>query len=198
MGDNSISRKENLNDMANKINFTGLWIPEHIILDKKLADKEKLILAMIIFLSKNDNECTTSNQSFADRFDISSNRVSKIISSLKNKNYIKLNFIHKDNSKEILKRTIIPIGNIDNTPIVKNNNLDSQKQQSAIGENDKVIIIIRIINIITLVEITIGQRNHGKAMNKENIQRDTLTNYLSKFEQVQRRNFKNELCYYKK
>lgn len=125
--------------MANQINFTGLWIPESIILDKNLSDKEKLILAMIIFLSKNNNECTTSNQSFGTRFDISPNRVSKIISSLKDKNYISLNFSYKENSKEIIKRTIIPIGDYNNTPIVANDNNPCQKEQLPIGENNKVI-----------------------------------------------------------
>lgn len=74
--------------MSNQTKYKGLWIPENILLDQKLSDKEKLILAMIIFLSSNNNECTTSNQSFAARFNITPNRVSKIISALKDKNYI--------------------------------------------------------------------------------------------------------------
>jgi len=123
--------------MANTTNYTGLWIPINILSDEKLSDKEKLILAIIIFHSKN-SECTTSNQSFGDIFNLSTNRVSKIISSLKDKNYIKVNFLYKDNRKEIAKRTLIPIGNNNNNPIVKDDNKYCQNQQQAIGENDKV------------------------------------------------------------
>lgn len=125
--------------MANQTNYTGLWIPINILEDKNLSDKEKFILSMIIFLSTKDKSCTTSNQTFAKQFNISINRVSKVISALKNKKYILVNFLHKENSKEITKRILTPIGKSNNNPIVKNDNKYWQKEQQPIGENDKVI-----------------------------------------------------------
>ena len=125
--------------MANQTNYKGLWIPENILVDKELGDKEKIILSMIIFLSTKDKSCTTSNQTFADKFNISVNRVSKIISALKDKKYIEVKFLHKENSKEIIKRILTPIGKSNNNAIVKNDNKYCQNQQQPIGENDKVI-----------------------------------------------------------
>ena len=125
--------------MANQTNYTGLWIPINILEDKNLSDKEKFILSMIIFLSTKDKSCTTSNQTFADKFDISVNRVSKIISALKDKKHIEVNFLYKDNGKEITKRILTPIGKSNNYPIVKNDNKYWQKEQQPIGENDIVI-----------------------------------------------------------
>ena len=37
--------------MAN-LNLKGLWIPIEILTDKNLSDKEKTILSIILFLSK--------------------------------------------------------------------------------------------------------------------------------------------------
>ena len=40
--------------MAN-LNLKGLWIPIEILTDKNLSDKEKTILSIILFLSKENN-----------------------------------------------------------------------------------------------------------------------------------------------
>ena len=144
--------------MSNQTNYTGLWVPINVLTDEKISDKEKLILSMIIFLSKNNNECTTSNQSFADIFNLSANRVSKIVSSLKDKNYIKVNFLYKDNGKEIIKRTLTPIVENNNSPIVTNDNKACQNQQQPIGENDKVIKDNK--NIINNIYNNFGKNNN--------------------------------------
>ena len=68
----------------------GLWIPAEILLDEKLTDKEKIILSMIIYLSDETGSCFASNQYIATIVKVTPNRVSKIISSLKNKKYIQV------------------------------------------------------------------------------------------------------------
>ena len=125
----------------------GLWIPAEILLDEKLTDKEKFILSMILYLSDETGSCFASNGYLASIVKVSTNRVSKIISSLKNKNYIQVILKYKNDSKEIEQRQIIPIIQMNNgysqnkkEGIGKNNNLDSQNEQCPIGENNKDII----------------------------------------------------------
>ena len=67
----------------------GLWILAEILLDEKITDKEKLILSMIIYLSDETKSCFASNGYLASIVKVSTNRVSKIISSLKIRNISK-------------------------------------------------------------------------------------------------------------
>ena len=68
----------------------GLWIPAEILLDEKLTDKEKFVLSIILYLSDETRNCFASNQYIASVVKVTPNRVSKIISSLKNKKYIQV------------------------------------------------------------------------------------------------------------
>ena len=106
----------------------GLWIPAEVLLDEKLTDKEKFILSMILYLSDETGSCFASNQYIATIVKVTPNRVSKIISSLKNKKYIQVKLRYKKESKEIEQRQIIPI--------VQMNNGYSQNKQESIGEDD--------------------------------------------------------------
>lgn len=125
----------------------GLWIPADILLDEKLTDKEKIILSMIIYLSDETGSCFASNQYIATIVKVTPNRVSKIISSLKNKKYIQVILKYKKESKEIEQRQIISIVKMNNgysqnkqESIGKNNNLDSRNEQQPIGKSNKDII----------------------------------------------------------
>ena len=124
----------------------GLWIPAEILLNKDLSDKEKIILSMILYLSEETNSCFASNKYIASIVNVTANRVSKIISSLKEKEYIKVKLKYKTDSKEIEQRQITPIvQNINRynsksqEGIETNNYLNSQKQQYPIYNKDKDI-----------------------------------------------------------
>ena len=106
----------------------GLWIPAEILLNKDLSDKEKIILSMILYLSEETNSCFASNKYIASIVNVTANRVSKIISSLKDKEYIKVKLKYKTDSKEIEQRQI--------TPIVENINRYNSKSQECIGTNN--------------------------------------------------------------
>ena len=83
----------------------GLWIPAEILLNEELTDKEKLILAMILYLSEETKSCFASNGYLASIVKVNTNRVSKIISSLKNKNnYNKESHIKKNNKANFEQR----------------------------------------------------------------------------------------------
>lgn len=125
----------------------GLWIPVEVLLNKDLSDKEKIILSMILYLSEENKSCFASNKYIASIVNVTANRVSKIISSLKEKEYIKVKLKYKTNSKEIEQRQITPIvQNINRynsksqEGIETNNYLDSQNQQYPIYNKDKDII----------------------------------------------------------
>ena len=106
----------------------GLWVPAEILLNKDLSDKEKIILSMILYLSEETKSCFASNKYIASIVNVTANRVSKIISSLKEKQYIKVQLKYKTDSKEIEQRQI--------TPIVENINRYNSKSQEGIGTNN--------------------------------------------------------------
>ncbi len=127
----------------NKQKLKGLWIPAEILLNEELTDKEKLILAMILYLSEETSSCFASNKYIANIVNVTADRVSKIISSLRDKNYIKVKLKYKTDSKEIEERQILPIVENINRCSQKhlegidiNNYSDSQKQPYPIGDND--------------------------------------------------------------
>ena len=131
----------------NKQKLKGLWIQAEILLNEELTDKEKLILAMILYLSEETSSCFASNKYIANIVNVTADRVSKIISSLRDKNYIKVKLKYKTDSKEIEQRQIIPIVENINRCSQKhledidiNNYSDSQKQLYPIDDNDKDII----------------------------------------------------------
>ncbi len=124
----------------------GLWIPVEVLLNKDLSDKEKIILSIILYLSEETKSCFASNKYIASIVNVTENRVSKIISSLKEKEYIKVKLKYKTDSKEIEQRQITPIvQNINRynsksqEGIETNNYLNSQKQQYPIYNKDKDI-----------------------------------------------------------
>ena len=125
----------------------GLWIPAEILLNKDLSDKEKIILSIILYLSEETKSCFASNRYIANIVNVTHERVSKIISSLKDKGYVSVKLKYKTDSKEIEERQITPkLKNINRYSqkclegIDTNNYLASQRQPYPIGDNDKDII----------------------------------------------------------
>ena len=124
----------------------GLWIPAEILLNNDLSDKEKIVLSMVLYLSDDTGSCFASNKYIASIVNVTSDRVSKIVSSLKDKGNVDVNLKYKIDTKEIKERQIIPIAERINRysekyleGIGKNNYSGSQKQLHPIGENDKDI-----------------------------------------------------------
>lgn len=68
--------------------FRGIWIPAEIWLTKELTVGEKLMYVEIESLSKLQRGCFASNAHFAEMFNISTSRVSEIISSLAAKGFV--------------------------------------------------------------------------------------------------------------
>ena len=111
-----------------KQKLKGLWIPAEILLNNDLSDKEKIILSMILYLSDNTGSCFASNKYIANIVNVTSDRVSKIVSLLKEKGYVDVNLKYKIDTKEIEERQIIPI--------TENINRYSEKYLEGIDKNN--------------------------------------------------------------
>tara|TARA_X000001382_G_scaffold101953_2_gene76656 strand:- start:182 stop:832 length:651 start_codon:yes stop_codon:yes gene_type:complete len=84
--------------------FKGIWIPKEIWESKEISMQEKVFLAEIHSLD-NEKGCIASNAYFAEFFQLSKSSVSRVISSLAKKEFIKVYLVYKDN-KEVDKRII--------------------------------------------------------------------------------------------
>lgn len=87
--------------------FLGVWIPREIWLDNDLSLAEKCLLIEICSLHENDS-CWATNQWFANFFNLSKRTISRMISSLQEKNYIDVILIYEDGTKQIKKRILRP------------------------------------------------------------------------------------------
>ncbi len=79
-------------------NLKGIWIPIEILTDNKLSDKEKIIYAIVMYLSKENQYCFLPNKTISELLNISVTQVSNLINSLKKKKYIKTEIIYKENN----------------------------------------------------------------------------------------------------
>lgn len=110
----------------------GIWLSKAVLDITELNIKEKLILALSINLYKSNKKCFVSNKSFSKLIEVKPNRVSKLVSSLRDKGYIRVKIKYKENSKEIETREIIPI--------VEKVNGYCSKEQGGMGEKDTLPI----------------------------------------------------------
>lgn len=139
--------------------FKGIWIPKEIWLDKKLSWTEKLFLTEIDSLSTTKTGCYATNEYFADFFCLSKDRVSKLISSLKNKGYVEVYLTYKDGTKQVDKRFITTRGY-------------RQKQLEGIVENNHRGIVENNEDInIDIINTNI---NTTKAKKENNIEKEKL------------------------
>ena len=161
-----------------KQKLKGLWIPAEILLNNNLSDKEKIVLSMVLYLSDDTGSCFASNKYIASIVNVTSDRVSKIVSLLKEKGYVDVNLKYKIDTKEIEERQIIPITESINRysekyleGIGKNNYSDSQKELHPIGENNK-----DIINNIKNKN-NYNKESHTKNNNKANFEQRDYTGF---------------------
>lgn len=101
-----------------KTKLKGLWVPMEVIADNNLSDKEKFIYSLLLVYSTKKGSTTITNKIISQMFFVSKTQVSKLISSLKRKNYIDTNIVRNE-SKQIINRTIIPMKLFANTYVKK-------------------------------------------------------------------------------
>ena len=128
------------------IELDGVWIPREILLNEELNDKEKIVLSIVLCLSTELGYCFAGNRYLSNVLGVTINRVSKIISSLKDKGFIEVNINYDDEKKYIRSRELKLTDKI-LKGIVKNNNTYWRKHQYPIVKKDKDIITIYKNNI---------------------------------------------------
>lgn len=81
-------------------------IPAKVRYDKNLRANEKLLYGEITALASKDGECWASNSYFAELYGVVASAISKWIKDLEEYGYITLEYVKKENSKEIDRRVI--------------------------------------------------------------------------------------------
>lgn len=81
-------------------------IPANVRYDKRLRANEKLLYGEITSLSSKDGECWASNSYFAGLYDVVASAISKWIKDLEKYGYISVEYVKRENTKEIEKRII--------------------------------------------------------------------------------------------
>lgn len=125
--------------------FKGIWIPKELWLLKDLSLIEKVMLIEIASLD-NENGCYASNDYFADFFNLSKDRVSKIINNLVKRGFITSELIYRKGTYIVEKR-ILKISrwykpeNKGAETVGKNNYTPSRKQLGGTGKNaDRILV----------------------------------------------------------
>lgn len=90
------------------INFSGIWIPKEIWMDRNLGVMERFFYAEIIGLAGRRG-CYASNSHFTKILRISSARISQLVRSLTDKKYITVKLFYKKGKKQVSRREIYPI-----------------------------------------------------------------------------------------
>ena len=126
--------------------FKGIWIPREIWLSEDLSMTEKVLLVEIDSLD-NEAGCFASNEYFSKFLGISKGRVSKLISGLCQKGYLRTAIIYKADSKQIEKRILNttigygrkrldPLCENDDTPIVENDQDNNTEFNNTFNNTD--------------------------------------------------------------
>ena len=92
-----------------KKKLKGVWIPIEILENEKLSDKEKLLYSIILSLSIDTGYCYANNRYLGKMLNITKGRISKLISSLKDKGFIKEKLMYEEGSKKIDRRELRPM-----------------------------------------------------------------------------------------
>lgn len=88
----------------NRVGYYSI-IPSKILYNKELKANEKLLYAMITSLACKEGYCFATNNYFAEELGVHPKTVSSWISDLRDKNYIKVELVRKEN-KQIVQRKI--------------------------------------------------------------------------------------------
>lgn len=135
--------------MDMKPNYYSI-IPATVRYDKDLKANEKLLYGEITALAQMQGYCWASNSYFAELYGVSKETVSRWISKLDKKGYIRTKVLYVENSKQIDKRFIY----ISDTPIDKKINTPSQNRHDPIDENVKSPIDKKVKDNITSINNT--------------------------------------------
>jgi hypothetical protein len=156
-------------------------LPANVRYDKNITPNAKLLYAEITALCNDKGYCWAGNAYFAELYGVTKTSISNWISSLQKNGYIDVQFIYKENSKEIQSRHISIANNI---PIQNNLNTYSKNIVGGIQNNftdNNKIINNKIISkdIITQKQKSLIPKETKKAKKAKDIV--TMRNMINVF-----------------
>lgn len=128
-------------------------IPANVRYDNNLRANSKLLYGEITALCNEKGYCWASNSYFANLYKVSKETISRWISELEKKGYVKIDLIYKEGTNQIINRYIRishePIDEIVNTPIdekVKDNNISFNNTSNTTLDNKDLVEIVNYLN----------------------------------------------------
>ncbi|MDD3607299.1 MAG: hypothetical protein PHQ20_00665 [Candidatus Moranbacteria bacterium] len=158
-----------MNSEQQKKEFTGVWIPRHIIEDDSLSMTDRTIYAEVACF----NVCYKSNEKLGERYGLKPNTISIIVSKLKKKGYV-ISLGMEDGRRRKLK-AIMDKPN-QRHPLKKIKGTLSKKSKGGFEKNQRV-------------EGKIYQEKHFLDNSKDNIKENKVTKVSEiKISQLQNKN----------
>ena len=142
-------------------------IPAIVRYDKDLKPNEKLLFGEISALMDAKGFCWASNKYFAELYDVAVETVSRWITHLVKKGYVKSKIIYAEDGKTVLQRklwAILPVLDEDEDPIHEKIKGIDEKIKTPIDEKIKTPIDEKVKENVTSNELT-------RVNEKENIKR---------------------------
>ncbi len=142
-------------------------IPAVVRYDKDLKPSEKLLFGEISALMDSKGFCWASNKYFAELYGVAIETVSRWITHLVKKGYVKSKIVYAEDGKTVLQRklwAILPILDEDEDPIDEKIKGIDEKIKTPIDEKIKTPIDEKVKENVTSNELT---RVNDKEINKE-------------------------------
>lgn len=142
-------------------------IPAVVRYDKELKPSEKLLFGEISALMDAKGYCWASNKYFAELYDVAIETVSRWITHLVKKGYVKSKIVYAEDGKTVLQRklwAILPVLDEDEDPIDEKIKGIDEKIKTPLDEKIKTPIDEKVKENVTSNELT-------RVNEKENIKR---------------------------
>lgn len=147
-------------------------IPAPVRYDKELVPMARILYSEITALCDKQGFCWATNKYFADLYSVSDRTIREWLNVLKNKNYINIDIIYKENSKEIDMRRI-SIGMEKNFQGGMEKNFQENNINNNIKENN-INIIQEKTNNSSNVSSSLEKVNPSVKPKRETFRRPTI------------------------
>ena len=155
-------------------------IPAVVRYDKDLKPSEKLLFGEISALMDAKGYCWASNKYFAELYDVAIETVSRWITHLVKKGYVKSKIVYAEDGKTVLQRklwAILPVLDEDEDPIDEKIKGIDEKIKTPLDEKIKTPIDEKVKENVTSNELT-------RVNEKENIKRKSENDFKQDFENL--------------
>lgn len=152
-------------------------IPAVVRYDKELKPSEKLLFGEISALMDAKGYCWASNKYFAELYDVAIETVSRWITHLVKKGYVKSKIVYAEDGKTVLQRklwAILPVLDEDEDPIDEKIKGIDEKIKTPLDEKIKTPIDEKVKENVTSNELTRVNEKENIKRKKEVFKKPTL------------------------